>query len=117
MRRADDERERLKRLRAQQLRARNPNAMSEAQQHRISEHHRKYAKPINLRTSLKYVPLRWWTMIIGALLGLSVGIWLHLLIEASWTRTALFLLIFAGLALGRLAGALLEWRSDDWIDD
>lgn len=41
MSRSDDELERLKRLRERQLRARNPNAKAEAQQRRISEHHRK----------------------------------------------------------------------------
>lgn len=116
MNRGMDERERLKRLREQQLRARNPKAKSEAQQRRIAEHHRKTAKPINLRTSLEYVPLRWWTMIIGALLGLVIGVWLNVLVDAAWTRTAILILMFAGIALGRLTGALLEWRSDGWID-
>jgi Flp pilus assembly protein TadB len=117
MSRSDDERERLKRLRERQLRARNPNAKAEAQQRRISEHHGKTAKPINLRTTLDYVPLRWWTMVIGALLGLVIGVWLNVLVDASWTRTVLLIFILVGIVLGRLAGTLLEWRSDSWIDD
>lgn len=77
----------------------------------------KTAKPINLRTTLDYVPLRWWTMVIGAPLGLVIGVWLNVLVDASWTRTVLLIFILVGIVLGRLAGALLEWRSDSWFDD
>ena len=108
----DDELERLKRLRDQQLAARDPRQRDRKLYARLSQQSKK--KPLTLQSVLADFQSKWTWMFGGGLIGLAAAIFLPLILPYSWVWMIQGTLIFAGIALGRLMGTVLDWRSDGW---
>jgi len=108
-----DEIERIKRIRDRQIRARDPRAQQREIQQKIKARHREEA--FSLQDFLRNIPAKWWGMIIGGIIGLVVAIVLSKAIEteASWMDYAWYLVVFAGIVLGRGVGASVDWSEED----
>ena len=107
----NNEAERLKRLREQQIAARDPLAKEKAY------HSRMAARPRPKMTAtsvIKDFQLKWSLMFAGGILGAIVAVILGLAVQASWVPLVAFALIAAGLIIGRVIGAVLDWRNEGW---
>lgn len=107
----NNEAERLKRLREQQIAARDPLAKEKAY------HARMAARPRPKMTAtsvIKDFQLKWSLMFAGGILGAIVAVILSLAVRASWVPLVAFALIAAGLIIGRVMGAVLDWRNEGW---
>jgi len=107
----NDEIERLRRLREKQITARDPLAKEKAYHARMSARPRSRMTAI---TILKDFPLKWTLMFAGGILAAIVAVVLSLSVKASWVPLVAFALIAAGLIVGRVIGAVLDWRNEDW---
>lgn len=109
----NDEIERIQRIREQQIKARDPRAHHRKFQQKISARHRK--ETFSLQDILTNIPTKWWGMIIGGIVGLIVAILFNKAIEteASWMEYVGYVIVFAGIVLGRGVGAALDWSEED----
>ena len=113
-----DELERLKRLREQQIRSRDPKAKEKQIQARVTARRRKLGRR---NTSFRYMmrdmlgdlPYKFWGAIIGALLGTVIAIILALV----WEDLAMVAMV--GLAatvvltlVGVVFGHSFDWRAE-----
>jgi hypothetical protein len=112
MRNEKDEIERLKRLRQQQISARDPTAKDKAYYGMVS----RRARPgkLTLGGVLKDFESKWTWMFAGGIIGLILAVLIVVAVKASWAPLAAGAVIFAGFAIGRLLGAVMDWRNDDW---
>ena len=105
----NDEVERLKRLRDQQLKARDPHKKQQKLQHGISVRYRKSREPFNLAKIWQEVDKKWRGVLIGAFLGFIVLVILPNFIELVWAEligiAAIFFLMLIGFAIGQAADA------------
>lgn len=108
-----DEIERIQRIRDQQVRARDPRARDRKRQQKISARCRE--ETFSLQDVLKNIPTKWWGMIIGGIIGLVVAIVLSKAIEteASWVEYVGYVIVLAGIVLGRGVGAAMDWSEED----
>ncbi|HJW83998.1 MAG TPA: hypothetical protein VJ754_06810 [Anaerolineae bacterium] len=107
-----DEIDRFMRIRDRQLNARDPLAKEKQFHGRISARakNRKYT----LKDALKDMQSKWVWMFVGGLIGLLLGLGFSYALPGEWADYAGIFMIFVGMALGRLVGAAVDWRSDDW---
>jgi len=112
MSRQQDELERLRRIREQQLRARDPTVKDKAFYGRVSA--RRKQDKLTLGGILKDFEAKWLWMFAGGIIGLVAAVVLVLTVTAEWAPLVAVAIIFAGLAIGRLLGAVMDWRDDDW---
>ena len=100
----NDDVERFKRIRDQQLKARDPQKKERKIQRSISTRQRKSRKSFSFREMLDDVPRKWSGLILGAFLGLLVVAFLPLFISGSWVTLLglgiMFFLAFVGFATG-----------------
>ena len=100
----ENDAERFKRIRDQQLKARDPQTREHKIQHDISIRQRKSRQSFSFRKMLADVPRTWSGLILGIFLGLLVSIILPLFISASWVNFLglgiTFFLAILGLAVG-----------------
>jgi hypothetical protein len=108
-----DEVERIKRIRDRQLQLRDPRARDREVQHKVASRYRR--DRITLGSAIRDLSGKWLGTIIGGLCGVLIAIAFHLLVQSEddWVSWASYVIVLAGLALGRLAGAALDWRDED----
>jgi hypothetical protein len=106
-----DEIERIRRIREEQIRARDPRK-KEAKLQQKMDTRLTYAE-VSWEEILKDIPVKWWGTIIGGVIGLIVGIVLNMAIGATWTQYALLVTTLAGVALGRGLGMAMDWSDED----
>ncbi|HLF26945.1 MAG TPA: hypothetical protein VJG32_11460 [Anaerolineae bacterium] len=112
MSKSNDELERLRRIREQQLRARDPTVKDKAFYGTVSAR-RKHDK-LTLGGILKDFEHKWTWMFAGGILGLIIALVLAATVKATWVPLVAGAIIFAGLVVGRVLGAVMDWRNDDW---
>jgi len=98
----NQEQERLKRLREQQLRARDPHVKQRKFQRRTAERERKRDKSYSLGDLWKDIPLMVQYLLGGFLLGVLVILILPLIWISPWVKivsigAALVIIIFSGI--------------------
>jgi uncharacterized membrane protein YraQ (UPF0718 family) len=105
----NDEVERLKRLRDQQLKARDPHKKQQKLQHGISERYKKSREPFSLIKIWQEVEKKWRGLLIGGFLGFIVMVFLPNFIESAWAGLigvgAILFLMLIGFAIGQAADA------------
>jgi hypothetical protein len=113
MNRQDDEIERIRRIRDRQLQLRDPTAKERRVQKRVAA--RYSPQKLTLAETIREIPGRWLGMILGGVIGILLGILFDLLIGTDdwWVRYVPYVIAFAGVALGRMLGAVLDWREQD----
>jgi hypothetical protein len=109
----NDEIERIQRIREQQIRARDPRARQRKIQRKISARRRE--EKFSFQDIVKNIPAKWWGMIIGGIVGLVVAIMFDqaVEIEESWVEYVGYVIVLAGVVLGRGVGAALDWSEED----
>ena len=110
----NDEIERIQRIRDQQIRARDPRARASKTQQKISARRRE--DRFSFQDILRSIPAKWWGMIIGGMIGLVVAVVLSKAIEteASWVEYVAYVIVLAGIVLGRGVGMAMDWSEDDY---
>jgi hypothetical protein len=102
-----DDAERFKRIRDQQLRARDPQKAQRKMHRGIATRHKKSREPFNFQKIFTDVPRKWTGMILGACLGLLVMVILPSFVTGRWTSFiglgVLVILTFIGFAVGQAA--------------
>jgi hypothetical protein len=109
----NDEIERIQRIRDQQIRARDPRAHGRKVQQKISA--RRKIDKFSFQDALRSIPTKWWGMIIGGIIGLVGAIVLNkaIEVEASWMEYVGYVIVLAGIVLGRGVGAAMDWSEED----
>jgi hypothetical protein len=113
MSRENDEIERIRRIRDRQLQMRDPTTKGRRVQHRVAARYRP--QKLTLSEAIQEIPGKWLGMLLGGLIGVLLGVLFDLLIATDdwWTRYVPYVIAFAGLAVGRMLGAVLDWREKD----
>ncbi|MBM3144851.1 MAG: efflux RND transporter permease subunit [Chloroflexi bacterium] len=113
MNRQESEQDRLKRLRDQQIRARDPSVKEQRiSQHITAQQKRKRKNENFIKDSVGDVSHKVKGVYIGAVLGLVIMITLPMLIEG---RAAIIIGVAAfpfSMALGFIIGASFDWRDE-----
>ena len=113
-----DELERLKRLREQQIRSRDPKAKEKQTQAKVTARRRKLGRrnasfQYMMRDMLGDLPYKFWGAIIGALLGTVISIILALV----WEDIAMVAIVGLAVTLiltliGVVFGHSFDWRAE-----
>ena len=110
----NDEVERFKRLRDQQLRARDPQKKQQQLQHNISKRYKQSREPFSFTKIWQEVEHKWRGILIGGFLGFILLIILPNFLDSGWAEVvgvgAIFLLMIIGFAIGQAADARDELR-------
>ena len=108
----NDEVERLRRLRDRQLQLRDPRSRERKVQHKAAA--RYSPQKVTLAGAIQEIPGKWIGTILGGAVGILLGLLLDLLVQSSewWMRYVPYAIAFAGLALGRMLGAILDWQQE-----
>ena len=108
----NNEVERLKRIRDQQLRARDPQKKVRKTQHNIARRYKSSRKPETAKSVMADIPKKWLGFVIGLFLGFLVLMVLPSFIESNWTDLigigVMVILGFFGFAVGQAADAKAE---------
>jgi VIT1/CCC1 family predicted Fe2+/Mn2+ transporter len=104
--------ERLRRIRQQQLAARDPSKKQNKLQKTITHKHRSRSQSFSIGTMWTEVPSRWKGAFFGSLFGVIAIFVLPLVTDAEWATTVGFVLLFFMAVMGFLVG-----RSKDAQDD
>lgn len=104
--------ERIKRIRERQLRTRDPKAYDRKIMKKVSTGHRKKSQ-LTFRDVLKDIPGGWWGMLFGAFFGIVVAVPVSTVMEVSWAEYLGIVIVFACIVIGRVLGAVLDWRKED----
>ena len=109
----NDEIERIKRIRDRQLQLRDPRARERKVQHNAAARYRP--QKLTLAGAIQEMPGKWLGMIVGGLAGVLLGVLCDLLVATGewWMRYVPYVIAFAGLAIGRTLGAVLDWHEED----
>lgn len=109
----NDEVERIQRIRDQQIRARDPKAQARKTQQKIRARRRE--DKFSFQDILRTISAKWWGMIIGGIIGLVMAIVLNeaIVTEASWMEYVGYVIVLAGIVLGRGVGAAMDWSEED----
>jgi hypothetical protein len=112
MGRRENEHDRLRRLRDQQLRSRDPSKKDRRLQHNISKRYRSTREPLSFGKMMSEVPRKWTGLIIGLFLGFIIFILLPYFVTFSWVDAigiaAILFLALLGFAIGQAADAKAE---------
>ncbi len=112
MNKQEDESARLQRIREQQLRARDPLAKKHAAAQNLAKRHEKRIKrKVTPQSIYDNLERKWQMTLVGALIGLLLGLlaW-ALLFKFDWSALFLPVLLLAGIVIGRIMGAIWDWR-------
>lgn len=109
----NDEIERIRRIRDRQLQLRDPTTKGRKVQ-QVSAARYKPQK-LTLAGAIREMPGKWLGTILGGLVGILLGVLFDLLVatDAWWMRYVAYVIAFAGFAVGRMLGAVLDWREKD----
>jgi hypothetical protein len=108
----DNEIKRIQRIRDRQISARDPTAKDREFYGEVSAR-RKNAR-YSFKDALKDMQSKWTWMFAGGIIGLIAAIVFAMAVRTSWAQLVALVMIFAGLVIGRLLGAVMDWRNDDW---
>ena len=111
MSRQNDELERIKRIRDQQLAARDPRARDHALQQVRA---RRQSKKLTVRNILADFTAKWTWMVVGGAIGAVLAIVVNLVFKATWAEYVGYGLILFGMVVGRILGAIRDWGDEDW---
>lgn len=106
----DKELKRLKRIRDQQLRARDPQVKQRKIQRNIAVKQRKAVRKFSLREILADIPHKAKGALMGAVIGLAISIVLPMFFEAYWVDIAGIAAIFVLAIMGFLFGQASDTR-------
>jgi hypothetical protein len=110
---SESEQERLKRIREQQIRARDPQTKERKISRQVStQQQKKRQNESFFRDALKDVSHKAKGVYIGALLGLIVLLVLPYFVEGSMATTLGILAIPVLMLLGFIYGASFDWRDE-----
>jgi len=109
----NDEIERIQRIRDRQLQLRDPRAKERKFQRKAAASFKP--QKLTLVGAIQEMPGKWLGMILGGLAGVLLGVLFDLLVAAGewWMRYVPYVIAFAGLAIGRMLGAVLDWHEED----
>ncbi len=114
MGRNENDADRFKRIRDQQLGARDPQKKDRKLQHSIAHKYRRTREPLDLKRVIGEVPHKWKGIIIGAFIGLLILILLPYVVKVSWVNLigimAVFFCMLVGFAIGQAADTRDELR-------
>ena len=100
-----EEQERLRRIRDQQLEARDPLKKQRRQDQHIARKQRKYTRSFSFEAMLDELPARWVGFLIGLMVGGFAILFLPLIFDVPWidyaTIGGTFFLMLIGFSLGR----------------
>ena len=111
MSRQNEELERIKRIRDQQLAARDPRARDHALQQVRA---RRQSKKLTVRNILADFTAKWTWMVVGGAIGAVLAIVVNLVFKATWAEYVGYGLILFGMVVGRILGAIRDWGDEDW---
>jgi hypothetical protein len=112
MSRPNDELERIKRIRDQQLAARDPRARDRAVQERVRA--RRQTRKLTFKNLLADFTAKWTWMVTGGIIGAILAIVVHLIFKAAWAEYVGYGLILFGIVVGRVLGSVRDWGDEDW---
>jgi VIT1/CCC1 family predicted Fe2+/Mn2+ transporter len=105
----NDELRRLKRIRDQQIRARDPSVKQKKLQHTIATKRRKSVRKLSFLEILREVSHKIKGTLIGGIIGLLIFLFLPYFVETSWIDLvgigAIFFLSILGFFLGQALDA------------
>lgn len=109
----NDEIERIRRIRDRQLRLRDPTIKGRKVQRATAARYKP--QKLTLAGAIREIPGKWLGTVLGGLVGILLGVLFDLLVAADdwWMRYVGYVIAFAGFAVGRMLGAILDWREDD----
>ena len=109
-----DEIERLKRLRDQQVSARDPGAKQRAFDKMVAKRHKDHY----LTDVLKDLPykVRWafWGIILGLVMGVFIGLIIDFTFHVQWTGYIAFGVLVWGGIVGYIMGKARDSGTEDW---
>ena len=108
----NDELERIKRIRDQQISQRDPRMRDKAFYGQISQ--RRRGRKLTFQSVIKDFQAKWLWMLLGGLIGAVVAVLFTWMIQAKWAEYIGYVIVFAGIVIGRLLGTVMDWRDDDW---
>jgi len=111
MSKEDEELERLKKLRAQQIAARDPTVKEKKLYGKISTNAKKYTR-YSLRDAINDMPAKWFYMLIGTIVGIFIGIVLMWVINAWWSGGVALIVTLVCALLGRVVGLAEDFRKE-----
>jgi hypothetical protein len=112
MSRQNDELERIRRIRDQQLAARDPRARDHALQQQVRA--RRQSKKLTVRNILADLTAKWTWMVVGGAIGAVLAIVVNLVFKVTWAEYVGYGLILFGMVVGRILGAIRDWGDEDW---
>ena len=112
MSRQSDELERIKRIRDQQLAARDPHARDRAVQAKVRA--RRQVKKLTFKNLLADFAAKWTWMVTGGVIGAVLAIVVNLVFKATWAEYVGYGLVLFGIVVGRVLGAVRDWGDEDW---
>ncbi len=112
MSRQNDELERFKRIRDQQLAARDPRSRDRALQAKVRA--RRHIKKLTVKNLLSDFTAKWTWMVAGGVIGAALAIVVNLVFKAAWAEYVGYGLVLFGIVVGRLFGAIRDWGDEDW---
>jgi len=108
----NEELERVKRIRDQQISQRDPRARDKAFYGQISQ--RRRGRKLTFQSVIKDFQAKWLWMLLGGLIGAVVAVLFTWMIQAKWAEYIGYVIVFAGIVIGRVFGTVMDWRDDDW---
>jgi hypothetical protein len=108
----NDELERIKRIRDQQISQRDPRARDKAFYGQISQ--RRRSRKLTFQSVIKDFQAKWLWMLLGGLIGAVVAVLFTGMVQAKWAEYIGYVIVLAGIVIGRFLGAVMDWRDDDW---
>ena len=108
----NDELERIKRIRDQQLRDRDPSARDKAFHQQLGA--RRRGKKFTLQGLISDFQAKWMWMLGGAVIGIVLALVFTQLIKTSWAEYVGYFIVLFCIVMGRLFGAIRDWGDEDW---
>ena len=109
----ESEQERIKRIREQQLRARDPKAKERRETARYAQKSKKQLENQRLaKDTISSIPHMWRMGFYGLVIGFIIKIGLPFFVEGAWVTSAGWLILLITAAFGVLVGASFDWRDD-----
>jgi hypothetical protein len=112
MSRQDDELARIKRIRDQQLAARDPRARDRVLQSKVRA--RRQIKKFTIKNLLSDFTAKWTWMVAGGVIGAVLAIVVNLVFKTAWAEYVGYGLVLFGIVIGRLFGGIRDWGDEDW---
>jgi hypothetical protein len=112
MGRQEDELERIRRIRDEQIATRDPRAKERKFYGDVSR--RRKARHFTLKSFIADLQAKWTWMLIGGIVGAIAAIVVIQVFRTQWAEYAGLVIIVFGVVVGRLMGAVRDWGDEDW---